>query len=139
MGKVFIHVGGRTIDASGFEEIKHPRANNGQFGSGGGSKSSIGAGRGPGNNPGRAHKPEWKGTVVKTYPVGSRVRLGSSQEFHEVVGHSGAGQSAVLLLKGGGHMPANRALIKGDTDATKDGDEPGSCGCKGLKAAIPAT
>lgn len=109
------------------KDAEQPRATNGQFGSGGGSSqahSSLGAGHGPGFNPGKAHKPEWKGTAAKTFPVGSKVRLPSSQEFHEVVGHSGAGANAVLALKSGGHMPANKALLQGDNPASSKASGP---------------
>ena len=38
---IYIHIGGRTMDAGKFEEGKHPRADNGQFGAGGGGKSTA--------------------------------------------------------------------------------------------------
>jgi len=115
MGKT-IHVHIHSTKDAGFEEGKHPRSDNGQFGAGGGNKqahSSLGAGAGPGFNPGKAHKPESKGTAAKTFPVGSKVRLPNSQSFHEVVGHSGAGANAILQLKGGGFMEARKAMMQG--------------------------
>lgn len=71
----------------------------------GGGHSSAGVG--PVSVKPKGRRPVPSGNIAKDFPVGSSVRLASSNEPREVVGHSGG----LLQLKGGGIMQARKALL----------------------------
>lgn len=89
---------------------------------------SLGTGQGPGAKQpaaGTRYKPGDQ--IRQTMPVGGRVRLASSAEEHEIVGHVGAGSNALLQLKSGGTMPVTKAVFLGS----------GGAGAKPAAAAAP--